>query len=85
MKTINQTIDADLWLEPEIKDTGRGIIFEMAVEHTKRSGTRVFTKLRVRFPRDSIGRVLHEVRKLHDKELATISEDVQTLIRKGTP
>ena len=85
MTDTNQKLEADLWLEPELKDTPRGLILELSVVREKKRGGREFTKLAIKFPRDSIGRILHEVRKLHDKELATISEDVQTLIRKGTP
>lgn len=82
MKDQHHNIEADLWLEPTLTDTGRGIIFEISVERTKKSGTREFTKLRVRMPRDSVNRILYEVRKLHDKELANVAEDVAVLSRE---
>lgn len=81
MKEQRRTIEADLWLEPTLTDTGRGIILEISVERTKKSGAREFTKLRVKMPRDSVNRILYEVRKLHDRELSNVAEDVAVLAR----
>lgn len=85
MSEQHRTIEADLWLEPTLTDTGRGIILEISVERTKKNGAREFTKLRVNMPRDSVNRILYEIRKIHDREIANVNEDVAVLARKPAP
>lgn len=73
-------LDAKLHLEPEIISGYWGEPeLTLAVERTTAAGTFEVTKLRVRIPRETITRLLHEIRKLHERERAQIAEDLAVL------
>lgn len=73
-------LDADLFLEPELQADHRGSpLLTIAVSRYRSSGLFEITKLRVNLPRDSVTRLLHEIRKLHERERAQIVEDLAAL------
>lgn len=77
-------LDTELWTEPVIqKDRFGGPELLIGVSRTRSSGIREVTQLRVRISRDSITRLLGEIRKLHERERAQIAEDLAAL--KVTP
>ncbi len=73
-------MDVALHLEPELVDGHWGQTeLTLAVERTTSAGTFEVTHLRVKIPRDTVNRLLHEVRKLHERERAQIAEDLAVL------
>lgn len=73
-------LDAELHLEPEIAIGNWGQPeLTLAVSRRTTAGTFEVTKLRVKIPRDTVTRLLHEIRKLHERERAQIAEDLAAL------
>lgn len=70
-------LDVDLHLEPEISLSHWGQ-FELAIGVSRRTsrGTFEATKLSIRIPRDTVTRLMHQIKKLHDAERAQILEDL---------
>lgn len=73
-------LDAELHLEPEISigHWGQPELM-LAVSRTTSQGTFEVMKLRVKIPRDTVTRLLREIQKLHARERAQITEDLQAL------
>lgn len=73
-------LDVELHLEPELI-AGRWDepTLTLAVQRTTSAGTFEVTKLRVRIPRSTVTRLMHEIRKLHERERAQIAEDLAAL------
>lgn len=83
-KLINGHVDvelaADLYLEPEVTfDNQDAPVLELAVSRERTTGTLEITRLKIRIPRSSITRILHSIRKLHERERAQIDEDLAAL------
>jgi hypothetical protein len=77
-------ICAAMWMYPEIKREGSGaLVMEIATERTKKSGQREVLTLRMTMPRNAIGYLLTEIRKVHEAERAEIARDLAEL--KVTP
>jgi hypothetical protein len=73
-------LDGKLHLEPEIvAGQWDEPTLTLALERTTSAGTFEVTKIRVRIPRSSVTRLLHEIHKLHERERAQIAEDLAAL------
>lgn len=73
-------LDAELHLEPELVLGHWGQPeLKLAVSRRTAAGTFEVTKLQVKIPRETITRILHEIRKLHERERAQIAEDLDAL------
>lgn len=77
-------LDGNLHIEPELI-AGRWDepTLTLSVERTTSAGTFEVTKISVRIPRSTVTRLMHEIRKLHERERAQIAEDLAAL--KVTP
>ena len=78
-----EKVDTELWTEPEItEDRFGGPELRIGVSRKRASGVNEVTSLRIRISRESVTRLMHEIRKLHDRERAQISEDIAALTVK---
>lgn len=77
-------LDCELHLEPELVHGNWGQTeLHLAVGRERSSGVFETTKLRIKIPRETVTRLMHEIRKHHERERAQIAEDLAAL--KGTP
>lgn len=73
-------MDCQLYLEPELVPGIWGeAVLKLAVARERSSGVRECTHLNIKIPRDTVTRMLHEIRKLHVRERAQIAEDIGAL------
>jgi hypothetical protein len=73
-------LDAELWTEPEIQQNRfGGPELHIGVSRKRSSGVTEVTKLRIQISRESLTRLLHEIRKVHERERAQIAEDLAAL------
>lgn len=71
---------ANLFLEPEIVVGHLGTpLLKLAVSRYRSSSLLEVTKLEIPLPRGTVTRLLHEIRKLHERERAQIAEDLNAL------
>ncbi len=77
-------MDTELWTEPEIKeDRFGGPELHIGVARVRSSGVKEVTQLHVKLSRSSITRLMHEIRKLHERERVQIAEDLAALKAAG--
>ena len=69
-------VDAELHIEPEILPGVWGQPeLRLSYSRVRESGKYEVTQVTVKIPRDTITRLAHEIRKLHERERLAIAED----------